>query len=104
MVAVLSGGNIDPLLLGKVIRHGLAAAGRYLHLRVLHPRPPRRAGPPARRARRVRANVLEVAHERTSPTLHVGEVEVRLQLETRGEQHAEQVLDRLREHGYRVIE
>ena len=34
VVAVLSGGNVDPLLLGKVIRHGLAAAGRYLYLRV----------------------------------------------------------------------
>ena len=36
-VAVLSGGNIDPLLLSKVIRHGLAAAGRYLYLRVCIP-------------------------------------------------------------------
>ena len=43
-VAVLSGGNIDPLLLSKVIRHGLAAAGRYLYLRVVHPRPARRPG------------------------------------------------------------
>ncbi len=46
-VAVLSGGNIDPLLLGKVIRHGMAAAGRYLYLRVRHPRRPRRSGQPA---------------------------------------------------------
>ena len=36
-VAVLSGGNIDPLLLGKVIRQGMAAAGRYLYLRVCIP-------------------------------------------------------------------
>ena len=36
-VAVLSGGNIDPLLLGKVIRHGMAAAGRYLYLQVSIP-------------------------------------------------------------------
>ena len=44
VVAVLSGGNIDPLLLGKVIRHGMAAAGRYLHLRVCIPDVPGRAG------------------------------------------------------------
>src|SRR6478735_4189309 len=36
-VAVLSGGNIDPLLLSKVIRHGMAAAGRYLNMRVCIP-------------------------------------------------------------------
>ena len=43
-------------------------------------------------------------HERISPPLHLDEVEVHLQLETRGAQHAEQVLARLRERGYRVIE
>ncbi|HET7070690.1 MAG TPA: threonine ammonia-lyase, partial [Nocardioides sp.] len=36
-VGVLSGGNIDPLLLGKVIQHGMAAAGRYLNLRLRIP-------------------------------------------------------------------
>ncbi len=34
VAAVLSGGNIDPLLLLHVIRHGMAAAGRYLVLTV----------------------------------------------------------------------
>jgi threonine dehydratase len=48
--------------------------------------------------------VLEVMHERISPALLLDEVEVRLQLETRGPQHSEQVLARLRERGYRVIE
>ena len=32
-VGVLSGGNIDPLLLSKLLRHGLSAAGRYLGFR-----------------------------------------------------------------------
>jgi len=48
--------------------------------------------------------VLEVMHERISPALNLDEVEVHLQLETRGEPHAEKVVARLREHGYRVIE
>jgi threonine dehydratase len=43
-------------------------------------------------------------HERISPSLHLDEVEVHLQLETRGEPHAAQVLSRLRERGYRVFE
>ena len=47
--------------------------------------------------------MLEVVHERISPTLHLDEVEVHLQLETRGAPHAEQVLARLRERGYRVV-
>jgi len=102
-VAVLSGGNIDPLLLGKVIRHGMAAAGRYLNLRVCIPDVPGGLARLLTEVSAVGGNVLEVAHERISPTLHVDEVEVRLQLETRGEPHAQQVLARLGEHGYRVL-
>ena len=101
-VAVLSGGNVDPLLLGKLIRHGMAAAGRYLSLRV---RIPDRPGGLARLLGELAdegANVLEVVHERTLTTLSIDEVEVLLQLETRSTSHAEAVLARLREHGYQV--
>ena len=104
VVAVLSGGNIDPLLLGKVIRHGLAAAGRYLHLSVCIPDTPGGLARLLVELASAQANVLEVMHERISPTLNLDEVEVQVQLETRGEQHAERVLGRLREHGYRVSE
>jgi threonine dehydratase len=104
VVAVLSGGNIDPLLLGKVIRHGMASAGRYLYLRVnISDRP----GGLARLLSELGdagANILEVTHERISPSLAVDEVEVRLQMETRGDEHAARVIARLRECGYRVIE
>ncbi len=103
-VAVLSGGNIDPLLLGKVIRHGLVAAGRYLYLRVCIPDVPGGLAQLLSEIGEVAANVLEVVHERISPSLSMDEVEVHLQLETRGPHHAEQVMARLRERGYRVFE
>jgi threonine dehydratase len=103
-VAVLSGGNIDPLLLGKVIQHGMAAVGRYLNLRVCLPDLPGGLAQLLTDISAVGANVLEVAHERISPALHLHEVEVHLQLETRGEPHTQQVLARLRERGYRVFE
>ncbi len=103
-VAVLSGGNIDPLLLGKVIRHGMAAAGRYLNLRVCIPDLPGGLAELLGDISAVGANVLEVVHERISPSLHLNEVEVHLQLETRGEPHTQQLLTRLRERGYRVFE
>lgn len=103
-VAVLSGGNIDPLLLGKVIRHGMSAAGRYLNLRVCIPDLPGGLAELLGDISAVGANVLEVVHERISPTLNLNEVEVHLQLETRGEPHTEQLLNRLRERGYRVYD
>ncbi|MFC8504477.1 threonine ammonia-lyase [Pedococcus sp. NPDC057267] len=102
VVAVLSGGNIDPLLLLRIIRHGMAAAGRYLQFRV------RVSDTPGHLARlladcaAVDANVLEVEHIRTGTTIRVDEVEIGLQLETRGRQHCEEVLRTLRGKGYQL--
>lgn len=103
-VAVLSGGNIDPLLLGKVIRHGMAAAGRYLALTVLIPDAPGGLARLLGALAEEQANVLDVVHERTSPSLTLDEVEVHLQLETRSDAHAREVLAALRGRGYRVVE
>ncbi len=102
-VVVLSGGNIDPLLLGKVIRQGMAAAGRYLGLRVHIPDLPGGLATMLTELANTGANVIEVMHERISPSLHLDEVEVQLQLETRGPKHSDLVMRRLRECGYEVF-
>ena len=102
LVAVVSGGNIDPLLLGKVIRHGMAAAGRYLNLDVTIPDTPGGLAALLRVIGGSGANVLEVVHERISPMLRVDEVEVSLQLETRGAEHSATVLAALAGAGYAV--
>jgi threonine dehydratase len=103
-VAVLSGGNVDPLLLMRVIRHGMAAAGRYLSFRVRIPDTPGGLARLLSELADVEANVLDVVHERTSTHLTLDEVEVALQVETRGTEHATRVLARLRERGYHVSE
>lgn len=101
-VAVLSGGNIDPLLLMKVIRHGMVAAGRYLFFRVRIPDLPGGLARLLVDLANADANVLDVVHERTSSRLNLDEVEVQVHAETRGIEHAERVLAWLREHGYPV--
>jgi threonine dehydratase len=99
---VLSGGNVDPLLLLGVLRHGLAAAGRYLALRVrLADHPGGLAGLLAVLAD-ADTNVLDVEHVRTNPKLRLDEVEVAVQVETRGPAHCRDVLERLRSAGYQV--
>ena len=103
VVAVLSGGNVDPLLMLRVIQHGMAAAGRYLALRLrLADRPGALASLLAVLAG-TRANVLEVEHVRTSPKLSVAEVELALRLETQGRDHRAKVLSALREAGYPFV-
>ena len=100
VVAVLSGGNIDPLLLSKLLRHGLSAAGRYLGLRCRLPDHPGSLAALLHDIAELGANVLEVSHERLGPTLRVDEVEVVLQIETRGPEHCADVKAKLRAAGY----
>ena len=102
VVAIVSGGNIDPVLLLKVVQHGMAAAGRYLSLRLRVPDRPGSLAALLSELAAVGANVLEVEHERTATRLDIGEVEVFVVLETRGPDHAEEVAAALSRAGYRV--
>ncbi|MFD8984930.1 threonine ammonia-lyase [Streptomyces sp. NPDC059564] len=102
VVAVLSGGNVDPLLLQRILRHGMVAAGRYLSLRLrVTDRPGALAGLLGVLST-VDANVLDVSHVRTDPRLALTEVEVELHLETKGPEHCAQVARTLHGAGYEV--
>jgi threonine dehydratase len=100
VVSVLSGGNIDPLLLSKLLRHGLSAAGRYLAFSCRLPDRPGSLAHLLSELAGMGANVLEVSHERLMPRLHMDEAEVMLQVETRGPEHSDEVLARLRSAGH----
>ncbi|MDG4763851.1 threonine ammonia-lyase [Solwaraspora sp. WMMD406] len=102
VVAVLSGGNIDPLLLLRVIEHGLAAAGRYLRFTVRCGDSPGQLATLLSLIAERRANVVDVEHQRRNPRLRFGEVEVELSVETRGPEHSAALVDELRGHGYQV--
>jgi len=103
VAVVLSGGNIDPLLLAKVLRHGLSAAGRYLTFRCRLPDRPGALATLLAELAGLGANVLDVVHARFTPHLRVDEVEVQLQVETRGPGHCDGVIGQLRKAGYTLI-
>ncbi|ALC27845.1 threonine ammonia-lyase [Streptomyces bacillaris] len=103
VVAVLSGGNVDPLLLQRVLRHGMSAAGRYLSLRLRLTDRPGALATLLAALTVADANVLDIGHVRTDPRLGLTEVEVDLHLETKGPRHCEEVEAALRAEGYRVI-
>lgn len=99
---VLSGGNIDPLLLQRVIGHGLAASARYMKLRILLPDVPGQLVRTATIVAEQNANVVEVVHTRHATELPVSEVELELHIETRGHDHGDAVAQALRDAGYAV--
>ncbi|CCH72932.1 Threonine dehydratase [Nostocoides australiense Ben110] len=102
IVVVLSGGNIDPLLMLRVIRHGMVAAGRYLQFRAVMPDRPGSLARLIADCAAADANVVEVEHTRHDANLLIDEVDIFVQLETKGPQHCQDVLTALRSKGYRL--
>ncbi|MGH3310956.1 MAG: threonine ammonia-lyase [Streptomyces sp.] len=103
VVAVLSGGNVDPLVMQRTLRHGMAAAGRYLSLRLRLTDRPGALAALLGELSVADANVLDVSHVRTDPRLGLDEVEVELHLETQGPEHCTEVAATLRSAGYTVV-
>lgn len=99
-VVILSGGNIDPMIMERVISHGLAASERYLKLRIPLPDRPGQLARVSALVAECSANVVEVLHTRHGSGLLISQVELELHIETRGPEHAELVLERLRDEGF----
>jgi threonine dehydratase len=102
VVAVVSGGNIDPLLLLRILRTGLTVAGRYLQLRVRVPDRPGELAAVLALVAELRCNVLEVQHHRRVVGLKVHEVAIALTLETSGHEHSAEVVQALQDREYTV--
>jgi threonine ammonia-lyase medium form len=100
VLAVLSGGNVDPLLLMRLIRHGMASAGRYLRLQVNLADSPGSLAGLLNCLAATDANVLEVEHVRLGPQIPVNDVEIAIWLETRGQEHCDRVVAELTAAGY----
>jgi threonine dehydratase len=99
-VAILSGGNIDPQVMERIISRGLVASDRYLKLRLMLPDRPGQLARIAELISEANANVVEVLHTRHNRDALIGEVDIELSIETRGPEHVQRVLERLREAGY----
>lgn len=102
-VAVLSGGNIDPMLMLKVIQSGLSAAGRFLTVRMALRDRPGELSTISRIIAETDANVTRVDHTRIGGSLGMGDVFITIDMETRGAEHSEEVLGRLRSAGYQPV-
>ena len=104
VAAVLCGGNIDVNIISRIIDRGLVDDGRLARRTV---RVPDRPGSLARLTNLVAeagGNVLEVAHQRAFADISVGHVEIVVQLETRGREHVEEIMEKIRATGTPVDE
>lgn len=102
VVITLSGGNVDPLLLLRIVQRGLVASGRYVVLSGLIPDRPGALEHFLTQIAQHRGNVVTVTHNRTNPLLAVNECAVVVEVEVRGPEHAAEITAALRNVGFRV--
>lgn len=96
---VLSGGNIDPLLLAAIIERGMVRAGRLARLKVSARDVPGTLALITATVASAGANINEVHHQRAFTTLAAQNVEVELVIQTRSPQHIADVMSALKAAG-----
>ncbi|AHG04817.1 threonine dehydratase [Halobacterium sp. DL1] len=102
IVPALCGGNIDLNLLTTVIMRGLVDQGRYVKVRTVLKDRPGSLNDLLDVVADERVNIYAIQHDRTNRDIAMNATEVELDLETRGPEHVDGLLDRIREEGFEV--
>ncbi len=98
---IVGGGNIDVSLLARIIERGLVKDGRRTRLRIhLTDRPGALHGL-TRILAEARANIVQTAHDRAHYGVSLGDTVIDVTLETRGDEHIEEIRNLLSEANYR---
>ena len=102
VVIVVSGGNIDMTMLARILERGLEHEGRLAQLRIIAPDTTKRLAELAAVIAEHGGGIMEMSQNRSVTEVDVGETEIQLRLETRGNAHVEEITASLRERGFRL--
>jgi len=103
VVLVISGGNMDSPLVGRVIRQGLFRNGRLMRFAVALDDSPGALARILNLIAEQKANVLHIDHTRSGKYMPINITLVDLELETRGYEHIRNILDELNTAGYQIF-
>jgi threonine dehydratase len=102
VVLIISGGNVDSPLLGRILRKGLMKNGRVMRFEVTLDDMPGSLSRLLSLVASMKANVLHIYHDRNLRDLAIYRTRVDLEIETRGPQHLDEVAYELKKGGYRL--
>ncbi|MGH7792007.1 MAG: threonine ammonia-lyase, partial [Thermodesulfobacteriota bacterium] len=102
VLILVSGGNIDINILAKIIERGLVKNGRFIRLIVDLPDIPGSLGQLTSLLGSLKANIVQISHDRFSRNLPINRAIVEISLETKGFEHQREVIMLLREKGYKT--
>jgi threonine dehydratase len=101
-VILLCGGNIDMNMVSIILERALSKSRRWLNIQFTVEDKPGELARIATRIGELRANVLEVVHDRLSQGCAVGFTRIRFRLETRGAEHALEIARALEAGGHKT--
>jgi threonine dehydratase len=102
VAVVLSGGNIDVNLMSRIIERGLVKTGRMVRLFLTLPDVTGALAGVTQVLAELRANILEINHDRAFSGAEVGQTSIELVLETHGFTHIAEIRSALAERGYPI--
>jgi threonine dehydratase len=101
---LLSGGNIDVTMISIIIEKGLLKSARKMELTVTLIDKPGSLTKLSSIFQKVRANIVQISYDRTAKSLDFGDANVSVSLETKGEEHQQEIREALKEHGFDFTE
>ncbi len=104
IVLPLSGGNIDVTMLAQIIEKGLVKTSRKMNMIVTLVDKPGSLMTLTDIFKQTDANIVQIDYDRNSIQLDFGEANVTIALETKGEEHQEQIREQLKQHNYKFKE
>ena len=102
VAVVVSGGNIDMMILSSLLQRGLVRGGRLVRLVIEIPDLPGALGELTSALGRLDSNIIEIVHQRAFGASSVRATVVELVLQMRGEEQSGEVLEALKAQGYSV--
>lgn len=103
VVVILSGGNIDMTLLSRIIARGLEMDGRLTRIKIVVPDKPGSVAELTAIIAQQRANIFDLSQSRPLSDVQLGQAEVGLTLETKGREHAQEIIRAIHSQGYKVV-
>jgi threonine dehydratase len=97
VVAIISGGNLTPNLLNRILEKGLIKQGRLLRVKTKLPDVPGALLKVLKIIAEQKGNVVSIIHERQRLELAYNQADVIIEIETRNKEHIEQILSKMKE-------
>lgn len=101
IVSIMSGGNMDVITMSSVVQQGLVMRDRIFTVSVLLPDKPGELSRVSDIIAKQSGNVIKLEHNQFVSINRNAAVELRITMEAYGTEHKNQIIDALKENGYR---